>query len=155
MGRVLDLESKQRSLWHRWDPHLHTPGTALNNQYRGANPREDFLKAIETSEPRRRQRSISICSSRRKIQIMSSRLSASCLSSIFHTKVARTAVTSPHNLEYALDARNRSSVSRRLTLPFCEADFADAALEQAIGTPPLRPLSRLGCFAWPDRKSVV
>jgi hypothetical protein len=51
MGGVLDLESKQGSLWHRWDPHLHTPGTALNNQYRGASPWEDFLKAIETSDP--------------------------------------------------------------------------------------------------------
>ena len=51
MGGVLELESKQGSLWHRWDLHLHTPGTALNNQYRGANPWEDFLKAIETSNP--------------------------------------------------------------------------------------------------------
>lgn len=51
MGGVLELESKQGSLWHRWDPHLHTPGTALNNQYGGANPWEDFLKAIETSDP--------------------------------------------------------------------------------------------------------
>jgi energy-coupling factor transporter ATP-binding protein EcfA2 len=51
MGGVVDLQSKQGSLWHRWDPHLHTPGTALNNQYKGTNPWEDFLKAIETSDP--------------------------------------------------------------------------------------------------------
>lgn len=51
MGGVLNLESKQGSLWHRWDPHLHTPGTALNDQYKGAGPWEDFLKAVETSDP--------------------------------------------------------------------------------------------------------
>ncbi|MFF3027590.1 TrlF family AAA-like ATPase [Microbacterium sp. NPDC057944] len=39
------------SLWRRWDPHIHAPGTALNNQF-GANAWEPYLAAIEQSEPR-------------------------------------------------------------------------------------------------------
>jgi hypothetical protein len=41
----------QGSIWRRWDPHLHPPGTALNNQYRGANAWEDFLSRVEASDP--------------------------------------------------------------------------------------------------------
>ena len=37
------------SEWHRWDPHLHTPGTLLNNQY--GNAWDGFLTAIETASP--------------------------------------------------------------------------------------------------------
>lgn len=51
MGGAFDVQSKQGSLWHRWDPHLHTPGTALNNQYTGPGPWEAFLGAIEASDP--------------------------------------------------------------------------------------------------------
>lgn len=42
----------QGSLWHRWDPHIHTPGTIINDQYSGADPWDDFLVRIENSEPR-------------------------------------------------------------------------------------------------------
>jgi hypothetical protein len=38
-------------VWHRWDPHLHAPGTLFNNQYRGPDPWEDFLTRIENSDP--------------------------------------------------------------------------------------------------------
>ncbi|MCB1885690.1 MAG: AAA family ATPase [Geminicoccaceae bacterium] len=40
------------SKWHRWDPHIHAPGTALNNQYHGEDAWERFLARIETSSPR-------------------------------------------------------------------------------------------------------
>lgn len=30
-----DPKSTQGSLWHRWDPHLHAPGTVLNDQFGG------------------------------------------------------------------------------------------------------------------------
>ncbi len=40
------------STWHRWDPHIHGPGTLLSDQYTGPDPFNDFLKEIETSEPR-------------------------------------------------------------------------------------------------------
>jgi len=35
------------SVWRRWDPHVHTPGTALNDQYRNW---EEFLAAIEAQD---------------------------------------------------------------------------------------------------------
>lgn len=37
------------SLWHRWDPHLHTPGTLLNDQFRGTW--ETYLTRIRQSSP--------------------------------------------------------------------------------------------------------
>lgn len=40
------------SKWHRWDPHIHAPGTVLNNQYRGPDPWEEFLTRVETLSPR-------------------------------------------------------------------------------------------------------
>ena len=39
------------SIWHRWDPHIHTPGTVLNDQFKGTAPWEAFLEAIENSAP--------------------------------------------------------------------------------------------------------
>ena len=51
MDNPFDVQSKRGSLWHRWDPHIHTPGTALNDQYTGSDPWESFLCAIETSSP--------------------------------------------------------------------------------------------------------
>jgi len=40
------------SKWHRWDPHIHAPGTVLNNQYRGPDAWEKFLTQVEASSPR-------------------------------------------------------------------------------------------------------
>lgn len=40
------------SLWNRWDPHIHVPGTALNDQYKGSGAMEEFLRRVESSEPR-------------------------------------------------------------------------------------------------------
>jgi ABC-type lipoprotein export system ATPase subunit len=37
-------------MWHRWDPHLHAPGTLLSDQFRG--DWEAYLSSIEKSEPR-------------------------------------------------------------------------------------------------------
>jgi hypothetical protein len=28
------------SEWHRWEPHIHAPGTILNNQFSSAEPLE-------------------------------------------------------------------------------------------------------------------
>lgn len=39
------------SKWHRWDPHIHAPGTVLNNQYRGPDAWEQFLSRVENSAP--------------------------------------------------------------------------------------------------------
>lgn len=51
MADMFDVQSKRGSLWHRWDPHIHTPGTALNDQYAGPDPWAAFLDAIEASNP--------------------------------------------------------------------------------------------------------
>ncbi|MGP3804358.1 hypothetical protein [Pseudomonas aeruginosa] len=51
MSGEFDVQSNVGSLWHRWDPHIHTPGTALNDQYSGPDPWETFLSAIESSSP--------------------------------------------------------------------------------------------------------
>lgn len=37
------------ALWHRWDPHIHVPGTIQNDQFRG--DWEGFLKAVEEAAP--------------------------------------------------------------------------------------------------------
>lgn len=41
----------QGSIWHRWDPHIHIPGTILNDQYTGTAPFEDFCDRINKSNP--------------------------------------------------------------------------------------------------------
>jgi hypothetical protein len=37
------------SIWHRWDPHIHAPGTLLSDQFSG--DWEGYLTAIEKSDP--------------------------------------------------------------------------------------------------------
>lgn len=39
------------SLWRRWDPHLHAPGTLFNDQFGGESSWDDFLTRLETSTP--------------------------------------------------------------------------------------------------------
>ena len=39
------------SLWRRWDPHIHAPGTVLNNQFGGEKAWEEYIEALETSNP--------------------------------------------------------------------------------------------------------
>lgn len=39
------------STWHRWDPHIHAPGTILSNHF-GQDAWEPYLQAIEQSSPR-------------------------------------------------------------------------------------------------------
>lgn len=49
---MLGKSDPQGARWHRWDPHLHAPGTILNNQYRGEDAWEQFLSKLEASTPR-------------------------------------------------------------------------------------------------------
>lgn len=49
---MLGKSNPQGAKWHRWDPHLHAPGTILNNQYRGEDAWEQFLAKLEGSTPR-------------------------------------------------------------------------------------------------------
>lgn len=39
------------SRWHRWDPHIHGPGTVLNDQFKGDTIWDDYLKLLESSSP--------------------------------------------------------------------------------------------------------
>ncbi len=39
------------SVWHRWEPHIHGPGTVLNNQFGGTDPWDSYLTALESAEP--------------------------------------------------------------------------------------------------------
>lgn len=39
------------SEWHRWEPHVHTPGTLFNNQFRGEDAWDEYFGSIEKSDP--------------------------------------------------------------------------------------------------------
>jgi len=39
------------SEWRRWEPHIHTPGTVLNDQFGGVGAWETYLSNIETCSP--------------------------------------------------------------------------------------------------------
>ncbi len=39
------------SRWHRWEPHVHAPGTVLNDQFKGTDKWETYLTALETAVP--------------------------------------------------------------------------------------------------------
>lgn len=39
------------SIWSRWDPHIHTPGTLLNDQYSNVDGWETFLTKVEIAQP--------------------------------------------------------------------------------------------------------
>ena len=39
------------SEWRRWEPHIHAPGTVMNNQFSGLNAWADYLSALEQATP--------------------------------------------------------------------------------------------------------
>jgi AAA domain, putative AbiEii toxin, Type IV TA system len=39
------------SLWQRWDPHIHAPGTVLEDEFEGPDAWEEYLVQIETAAP--------------------------------------------------------------------------------------------------------
>jgi hypothetical protein len=46
----MDLRNNPRgSLWHRWDPHLHAPGTLLSDQFKG--DWAAYIQRIKNSSP--------------------------------------------------------------------------------------------------------
>jgi AAA domain, putative AbiEii toxin, Type IV TA system len=44
-----DLNSGSR--WQRWEPHVHAPGTVLNDQFNGKDAWENYLAALEGATP--------------------------------------------------------------------------------------------------------
>lgn len=51
MSTKIAISDCRGSVWNRWDLHIHTPGTLLNDQYGGTNPWETFLTKVGTSQP--------------------------------------------------------------------------------------------------------
>jgi AAA domain, putative AbiEii toxin, Type IV TA system len=39
------------SEWRRWEPHIHAPGTLMNNQFSGPDAWHDYLTALEQASP--------------------------------------------------------------------------------------------------------
>ena len=39
------------SEWRRWEPHIHAPGTGMNNQFGGPTAWHDYLTALEQATP--------------------------------------------------------------------------------------------------------
>lgn len=40
------------SQWKRWEPHIHTPGTIINNQFGDGDPWEEYLTTLEVLTPK-------------------------------------------------------------------------------------------------------
>jgi len=40
------------SEWRRWEPHIHAPGTVLNNQFGGGDAWTNYLTALENATPK-------------------------------------------------------------------------------------------------------
>ncbi|RWK76789.1 hypothetical protein [Mesorhizobium sp.] len=40
------------SEWHRWEPHIHAPGTILNNQFGATDPWGAYLTSLEGLTPK-------------------------------------------------------------------------------------------------------
>jgi len=47
----IDADASRGSLWHRWDPHIHAPGTAMNDQFSGAEPWREFFERVDGQDP--------------------------------------------------------------------------------------------------------
>src|SRR5690242_2695640 len=43
--------SNSGSRWHRWDPHIHAPGTVINNQFTGNQSWDQYVTALEQATP--------------------------------------------------------------------------------------------------------
>jgi hypothetical protein len=47
-GQVISRGSE----WHRWEPHIHAPGTILNDQFGGGDPWGPYLTTLEGLTPK-------------------------------------------------------------------------------------------------------
>jgi hypothetical protein len=51
LNGTVDAVRNSGSRWYRWEPHVHAPGTILNDQFKGADSWERYLTALETAMP--------------------------------------------------------------------------------------------------------
>jgi len=47
----LTASTKMGAIWRRWDPHVHAPGTQLNDLFSGSDPWEDYVRKLEALTP--------------------------------------------------------------------------------------------------------
>jgi hypothetical protein len=45
-----DAYASRGSMWNRWDPHIHAPGTAMNDQFSGADPWREFNERVSVQD---------------------------------------------------------------------------------------------------------
>ena len=48
---TLTMNASCGSTWHRWDPHIHAPGTVLNDQFTGGDPWKSFVAQVKVQDP--------------------------------------------------------------------------------------------------------
>lgn len=47
----IKIDQSRGAVWLRWDPHIHAPGTAMNDQYSGSDPWPEFFKRVNEQQP--------------------------------------------------------------------------------------------------------
>lgn len=48
----MEMTMNRGAEWRRWEPHIHAPGTLMNNQFKGLNAWDEYLTALEQATPR-------------------------------------------------------------------------------------------------------
>jgi hypothetical protein len=51
MSAATGTQDRRGSVWNRWDPHIHAPGTILSDRYKGPEPWKDFVSLVDKSDP--------------------------------------------------------------------------------------------------------
>ena len=46
-----EFQNNPGSIWNRWEPHIHVPGTVLNDQYGGQDSLSSFIEKLEQATP--------------------------------------------------------------------------------------------------------
>jgi hypothetical protein len=52
LSTVASHADARGSVWRRWDPHIHTPGTVLNDEFGAEGAWDEYLSRIERADPR-------------------------------------------------------------------------------------------------------
>jgi len=48
---VSESANPEGSVWHRWDPHIHMPGTLNNDNFKGEDAVEEYVKRLNAANP--------------------------------------------------------------------------------------------------------
>lgn len=47
----IEIANPAGSIWHRWEPHIHMPGTLKNDNFHGKNAVEQYVKRLNAANP--------------------------------------------------------------------------------------------------------